>query len=220
MRGQITATSTFITKCASVQGCLPGVTLSLETCSFITTKFPENVDDHVILLKVVVMNSLLGTGIRDVVKVAGHINQIPDLDGSLKCGCPSVIDKIRQGHGIPRPKSEGDRDLYSFATKYAHFHNQSAYPIYDNNVVNALKKIKARCGFTDRELSYESLREYKVLKDVIDALRDFAKLEGWDYRRMDAPLWAYGKYLKGEVGGDAYKLIECAEKGFISAVVT
>jgi hypothetical protein len=219
MNVQGNAAGRFLSACARVQPFVPGVQSSLRACKLIVEKFPKNTNEEEILLKAVVINSLLGTAIRDVVRIASHIMGISELDARIERGDCSIIDALRQGHGIHRPKTTGDRDLYSFATKYAHFHNPAVFPIFDDNVANALKKLNAHCKFTRLTKADETLRDYEILKATVDKLKEYAQAQATGYQQVDAALWLYGKYLKNEIESDLYRSVEKAEGEFLSTVL-
>ena len=80
------------------------------------------------LLKVVTLNHLYGTGILATSKVAEHIYHL-NIDSKIHNGQPEavhLIAKVQLGKQI--------RNNYSFATKYCAWHNPNGFPIYDNYV--------------------------------------------------------------------------------------
>ena len=60
--------------------------------------------------------------------MASHIQQL-EIDNYLISADATVVNKIALGHGIPKPKRNGDKNFYSFATKYCNWHNKDAYPL-------------------------------------------------------------------------------------------
>ncbi len=105
-----------------------------------------------------------------VVRMAHHIVSIEDLDKMLGKGDFRAVESIRRGHGI-RLNSGEDRDFYSFATKYCHFHNSGHFPMWDTLVSELLyrwSKAKAWRAIA----SQESLRDYGRYHEIVTTARD------------------------------------------------
>jgi hypothetical protein len=93
----------------------------------------ENERIEQVLSKVCVLNSLYATSVYHVVRMAHHIVSIEDLDRMLDKGELNAVESIRRGHGIHLSNGK-DRDFYSFATKYCHFHSPERFPMWDTLV--------------------------------------------------------------------------------------
>jgi len=123
---------------------------TLQLCSQVFTQIPDyavcdrllrNVMDahrladglEAVLLKATLVNALYATNVYDIVTIARHI-ACPKIGDALRAGSPEAVEAIAREHGIGKGNASGYRDFYVFATKYAHWHNPDAYPIYDSYV--------------------------------------------------------------------------------------
>jgi hypothetical protein len=84
-------------------------------------QFPRNTDTSHVLLKVLVLNKLYSTRIRDidVDPLARHIGSL-GVDRRLSEGSVQAVDLIADCPTLKR--------YYSFATKFCSWHNPDAYP--------------------------------------------------------------------------------------------
>jgi hypothetical protein len=178
---------------------LPNSKIIDKTIRNVISKFRNNKVQSNVYVKVVLINALYKTAIMDIPKLANHIfNKRMKIDKKLKEGDITVIDDIRQGHGIgPNGESAGERDFYSFATKYSHFHNSQAFPICDNRVIRLFTKVNKEMTFRDEKFTQKNLRDYKIYKSVIDSLANHLhiNIKKWGYKKIDQGLWLWAKYL-------------------------
>lgn len=156
-----------------------------------------------VALKVSVLNDFYGTHIQDTYGFAEHIvNDVTDFDELVKSNNPDeqkdLIDRLENFHG---------KHMYSFATKYCHFHNPNDYPIYDSHVAMALKCYRNSdiLSFNDKEL-----QNYNEFKRVVGEFRKVCvqslskEEQNWglkwlSYKRTDKFLWNLGKELGKEI---------------------
>lgn len=162
-------------------------------------KFPENKIFEDILLKVTVINSLYSTNIFGIMKVAEHILEL-NLDSSLFKGEPDVVHQIAQGHGISKPKGNGDRNFYSFASKYCSWHNPDKYPIYDSYVSSILNEY--RKGYQDFQFEPEELKNYTKFKQIVENFKSHFSLRH-PVKEIDKFLWLYGQEHSLLIGKDS-----------------
>ncbi len=101
-------------------------------------KYPENTNEAQVLLKVVALNDLYSTLIpmraRDqpnVFDVAGCIPRL-NLDQAFKTRSLEIVNAISTTQFTGKRK----KNRFAFATKYASWHRQDAYPIWDSHVQN------------------------------------------------------------------------------------
>jgi hypothetical protein len=148
----------------------------------------------VVYEKTALLDRVYGTNVFDAFRLAQHIVSC-NIDSLLKIGDPTVVSKIRSGHGI-RAKKKGrkEKDLYSFATKYASWHRPDAYPIYDGLIGRLLPKLNRRFPFYNGPLSQQSLRDYSNLIAAIDSLTANLRLKHLRYKKIDKALWLWAKY--------------------------
>jgi len=156
-------------------------------------EFPNNERIEDIILKVTVVNNMYKTNVLATYKMAEHIKLL-DIDEKLRSKCPEVVEDIANlnAGGI-------ERRHYSFATKYCHNHDRENYPIYDKYVDKMLweyhnkKKEDGFCRFHRDEL-----KNYKRLKEVLNAFREYYKLTQFNFKEIDNFLWGYGRELFGK----------------------
>ena len=134
--------------------------------------------------------------IYDVPRIARHITGL-NIDQKLATTELSLIDDIRTGHGIGTTSKE--RNLYSFATKYVHFHKPDAYPLFDNLVKELLPAINKAIAFSRSRFTQKQLLNYPTYKETIDALMRFLDVATWGYKRFDEGLWVIARYKKEHV---------------------
>ncbi len=92
----------------------------------------------------------------------------------------------------------GEKNNYSFATKFCSFSKPDTYPIYDSLVFSVLKNYKKhqsdkKLSRLFRNVNYtkaDDLKEYEVFKNVIDLLKEKSNSS---YKDLDHFLWFYGK---------------------------
>ena len=163
-----------------------------ETIRLTIRTFPSNTDLHHVTIKAVIINALYGTVIYDVPRIAHHIAGLA-VDQKLAAADLSLIDDIRTGHGIGTDSKE--RNLYSFSTKYVHFHRPDVFPLFDNLVKELLPAINAAVAFRSR-FTQKQLLTYQTYKETIDALMRFLDVASWGYKRFDEGLWVIARYKR------------------------
>jgi len=151
---------------------------------------PGNTSVEHVLTKSALLNSLYSTQIYDIYRMAEHI-VTQDLDGALTSGSIEAVSRVREGHGITT-KMGKERDLYSFATKYCHWHKPKTYPMYDVNVARAIRMLNTRLRFAI-SLSDAVLSDYQQFKGLIDICKERLRLDWPGYKRLDQALWMIGR---------------------------
>jgi len=146
--------------------------------------FPKNESVEDIILKISALNDLYGTNIFATYKMAKHIQKLK-VDKYFDKKDLSVVGKIAVGHGI------GDRNFYSFATKYCSWHDKDTYPIYDTFVQRILTAYRKQDKFS--QFVNSDLRNYKAFAKVISDFKQKYSLTQHNLKEIDKFLWAYGK---------------------------
>lgn len=172
-------------------------------------QFPKNDTECSVYTKAILVNTLYRTAIQDIVGVARHI-LAKKIDAKLEAKDLSVVDDIRLGHGVG---GEQERNLYSFATKYVHFHRPNAYPIFDNLVKRLLSNLNKRMNFHDR-FTQADLRIYCKYKSVVDAFARHLEIGDWGYKKLDQGLWVYAKYCYDELPSELEDKLEKMEDAY------
>jgi hypothetical protein len=110
-----------------------------ETLRLLWTRFPHNTVTSHVLLKVVVLNTLYSTRIRDidVEPLAQHIVRL-NIDPPLDQGDLCAVERI---YNCPPLKM-----YYCFATKFCSWHNPTAYPSTTTMLMNAFGPTRSRTG--------------------------------------------------------------------------
>ena len=153
---------------------LDGWKLANEVISYYFQLCPKNTKEHSVVTKVVLVNSLYFTNIREPLQMARHILELHGLDAQLEVGEVEAVERI----------AKDDRYYISFASKYAHFHNRTAFPIFDSFAVAAMAQLQER-GF--------SFPSYTKFFETIKAFREQAGLTFVSWEDFDKYLWLYGQ---------------------------
>ncbi|MBA7572205.1 hypothetical protein ES708_13981 [subsurface metagenome] len=153
---------------------LDGWRLANEVISSYFKDHPGNTKKHSVVTKVVLVNSLYFAGIREPLRMVRHILELHELDAQLQAGGIEAVERIAQA----------DRYYVAFASKYAHFHNKTAFPIFDSFAVAAMAQLQ------ERGLSFPN---YTKFFETIKAFREQAGLTSVSWEDFDKYLWLYGQ---------------------------
>ena len=156
-----------------------------------------NTDIEDVLIKIYALNDAYGTSIFWPVDVAKNILDM-EIDDCLSKEGISVIEKIAKKNGEEKFEFQGKngetikREFYSFATKYASFHQPEKYPLFDSNVKRALIYFKTNCS--KEFILNNNFREYKDFRSTIE---NFQKVFGLQksFRNIDKYLYLVGREL-------------------------
>lgn len=174
--------------------------------------YPQNVRLDHILIKVSILNSLYRTNIYQIYRIAQHIHQMEEekrLDSKISAGDLEAVELLRKGHGIRRSSDVNFSDLFSFATKYCHWHQPDYFPIYDSRMESAVRWLAKRVKFTI-DLNHDSLYNVQVLKRVVEECRGLVSQEDWKgFKKIDQALYELGYMVtvKSELEDDEFKQI-------------
>jgi len=153
--------------------------------------FPTNTKVAHVLLKVLILNKLYSTRIRDidVEVVARHIVSLRS-DSLLANGTSRAVKLVAQ------VKIDGKvRNKYSFATKYCNWHNRAFFAIYDSSVDCALWAYAKKDGFA--KFYRKEFWDYDKFLKIMEDFRTFYGLRSVPFKRLDKFLWLQGKKLRG-----------------------
>ncbi|MGM9872964.1 MAG: hypothetical protein ACI30X_05865 [Muribaculaceae bacterium] len=157
----------------------------------------SNSDFDAVYLKCTVLNDFYSTRIPsdELAKIAKKIvKNHAQIDAWLAAGADDIIEAIC---------SYGSRSNYSFATKYANWHNHLDFPIYDSFVHELLCCLR-QCAMPDLFPSNKSLKKYgclrAVLKKVVDQYnltfcKDANGIDMINYKLLDKFLWALSNFV-------------------------
>src|ERR1035441_2254588 len=167
----------------------PSTRLGEDALGQLWAQFPRNTETPHVLLKVLALNNLYKTRVRDIdVEIlARHIAGL-GIDPLLAEGSASAVDLITHCDKL--------RDYVSFATKYCSWHNPDAYPIYDSRVNECLWSYKKQDGFA--KFHRQDLSVYPRLCDVMIRFRQFYSLGAFNFKAIDKFLWLQGESLFGQ----------------------
>jgi hypothetical protein len=155
----------------------------------ITTYFKEhfpNDKPSIVAVKVVLISSLYYARIFEPLKMAAHIVGLQGLDSELRNGDVNAVERI----------AHLDRYEMSFASKYAHFHNKEAFPLYDHFAAGAIAALGSK-GF--------SCAKYTDFFDIITSFRQQSGLLSTSWGMLDKYLWLYGQKKDLDKGKDVNK---------------
>lgn len=144
----------------------------------------ENNKLDIVLIKVLLIDSLYKTNLKDQISVAEHIYKISNIDENLKSRNLEIVDKIAKWNNLSKNKT---MNLLSFASKFCHFHDKRAYPIYDKYVVIALKKFLP---------NWKDKRNFSNFLNAINQFKQENKIESTPFEDLDKFLWLYGLLLR------------------------
>lgn len=170
--------------------------LAEEALGQLRAQFPLNTDIRHVLLKVLVLNKLYGTMIRDieVETVAKHIVGL-GIDPLLAQGSLQAVTLITDCPNV--------RQYLSFASKFCSWHNPTAYPIYDGNVRECLSSYQKQDSFAQFR-NKEDLYYYQKLFDAVLAFRSHYGLNSLTFKQLDKFMYRVGgqilKARKGQKG--------------------
>ena len=170
--------------------------LAEEALGQLRAQFPLNTDIRHVLLKVLVLNKLYGTMIRDieVETVAKHIVGL-GIDPLLAQGSLQAVTLITDCPNV--------RQYLSFASKFCSWHNPTAYPIYDGNVRECLFSYQKQDSFAQFR-NKEDLYYYQKLFDSVLAFSSHYGLNSLTFKQLDKFMYRVGgqilKARKGQKG--------------------
>jgi hypothetical protein len=135
--------------------------------------------DEESLIKCVSVNTLYGTQVFAIVRMAAHVNHIFE-SGSIYPET-DLVERIA--------RVDSHRNHVSFASKLCYFFVSNRLPIYDEAARDALKFHLGRRYITNRDSPYDGFRAN------LKALSQAAELN-LDWRRLDRYLWLVGIYRR------------------------
>ena len=156
------------------------------------TTYPDNLEFGDIYLKVAALNSMYGTNIYAIFRVAQLIYDL-QIDPGLNAHDPDLVEAIARVQ-----TSNGKiRRNYSFATKYCSWHRPKEFPIYDSYVDGLLWLYAQHNDFFGGERFHRAglWNNYQIFTRVFLAFRDYFSLQETTIRQIDKFLWLYGQEL-------------------------
>jgi hypothetical protein len=143
-------------------------------------------DAEACLLKAVVVNSLYGTQVFAIVRMAAHVEEVLAQSSLEESGC-ELVEQIAT---LPPVDGKKPKRHTSFAAKFCHFFvDEERFPIYDEAARNTLKLHLSDAYAEDAE------RPYVGFSGNLARLRTEAGLE-CSSRELDRYLWLTGMYMK------------------------
>lgn len=163
-------------------------------------RYPDNTSEAQVLLKVVTLNLLYSTQIPtrsanrpNVFDLAKRIPKL-NVDRAFKEGTLEIVDTI----SITQFAGKKPVNRFSFATKYASWHRQDIYPMWDSKVQNyltCLRKLhrvewdKFADGFRLSSNDWGYLEFYKLM----ERMRTRFHLVEVSVKDLDKFLWWHGR---------------------------
>jgi hypothetical protein len=139
------------------------------------------------LLKCVTVNTLYGTQVLAIVRMADHVWQVLAKHPIEDLG-PDIVKHIAR---LPSSGDDKQRKFVSFAAKFCHFFiDQERFPIYDEA---AREVLKLHLG--QKALVVDEEDPYTAFCSNLNLLRNAAQIQG-SGRDLDRYLWITGMYMK------------------------
>ncbi len=132
-------------------------------------KFPLNTDPDLVAMKVGLVDITNSTHLSQhkskisMVELASVIAAIPDMDERIAVGDPEVVNEIA--------RSNGNINLFSFASKYCCYHNRNLYGRDDYSILDTVLKEYLPRYFSDvtknQIQKWQDSFQYKEYNDYI-----------------------------------------------------
>lgn len=168
-----------------LHGRMAGWVLTDRSLAELGRRFPEW-EPEATLLKVVAVNSLYGTNVWAVSRMAEHVHAVMAATDVASAG-PELVEKLAALRGPGGEKVQ--RRHISFASKLAHFYVDSArYPIYDSY---ARWMVWSHLG--RRNWAWDRQRPYQSYCEMYERLKVLAGLDVSN-RELDRYLWLSCQY--------------------------
>lgn len=172
---------------------------------------PQNTDLSDVFIKATILNTFYNTQIFSILPVAQHILKIRNMDDRLQKGDESLIAEFKEVD----LGGEKHLNLYSFATKYCHFHNNDAFPMYDSYLLDLLWIFMNNSDFDKfknrKHTSYDKFKvhtSYEKFKELLlnfkkhykleQCFKDFHQLGQSSTKEFDMFLWQLGRDISKE----------------------
>ena len=174
--------------------------ISEPALSDLFNRYPDNTDEAQVLLKVVTLNLFYSTQIPtrspDRPTVFDLAKRIPKLnvDRAFKEGSLKIVNTISTTQ-FPRKKPV---NRFSFATKYASWHRQDIYPMWDSKVQNYLTRLRILHRvewdkFADGFRLSSNDWGYPEFYKLMDRMRAHFNLVEVSFKDLDKFLWWHGR---------------------------
>lgn len=161
-----------------------------DTIRWLVAKYPKNATVNHVLSKAAIINNLYNTHIsgNDLIKIASFIvEQHQIIDFLIEQGNIEAVYEIGR-------TNKDLKNQFVFASKYCHFHNPEAFPIFDKYSRAALVCLNNSEHFF-KKITENSLLEYKQFYKAINSF--ISKIAtGYSYKQADEFLWLYGMEIK------------------------
>ncbi len=155
-------------------------------------KFPYNNDPDVVAMKIGLIDITNSTHLSQhkslisMDELCHIIASIPEIDNRIKVGDPEVVNEIA--------RSNGNINLFSFATKYCCYHNRNLYGNDDYSILDTVLKEYLPIYFNDitknQIQKWQSGFEYKKYNDYITKKLDELRITTTNRKRkFDHFIW-------------------------------
>lgn len=155
-------------------------------------KFPTNTDPDIVAMKVGLIDITNSTHLSQhkskisMVELSRIIASIPDIDARIKAGDPEVVNQIA--------RSNGNINLFSFASKYCCYHNKNLYGQDDYSILDTVLKEYLPRYFNDvtkgQIQKWQNSFDYKAYNDYItDKLDELGITIEFRKRKFDLFVW-------------------------------
>jgi hypothetical protein len=176
----------------------PVYLLNKNSLDDLIVKYPNSTDLIGLRIKSICINECYSTRInsKDLIPLARWICSIKNVDSKIKSGDASIVNEIAASCSIGGVTT---KDVYSFASKYCHFHNPDQFPIFDSFVHDMLCQLQNEQDFyriqtgERRKFTQADLKNYSKFKKIRRAFVDYFKLGSYTVLDIDKFLWRAGR---------------------------
>ena len=171
-------------------------------------EYPDHKNKAAVDIKVKLLNLFYSTGIQAVNKMTDNVLSINNIDERLTQGDLLLVSEIATLRLVG-----GERNNYSFATKYCALHQPEKFPIYDSIVADTFEslfeqgflpqyhykrsKTSEPNTFTKSEFAAK-LKNYKFYVRFYDYFMELFDLKDFTYREIDSYIWGAFKLAGNE----------------------
>lgn len=164
------------------------------------TTYPNSTSEAQVLLKVVALNNLYSTQIPTHAPDRPNVFDIAECIPKLKIDQAFKESSLEIVNAISTTQFPGKRRInrFSFATKYASWHRQDIYPMWDRNVQNYLTGLRELHraewdNFADGFKLSSNEWGYPEFHALLVRFRAHFRLVEVSFKNLDKFLWRHGR---------------------------
>ena len=209
----------FVSFCADQFSSLSDIKAGDEAINDAIQRNHANIEKWCVYQKLALVSTFYKTPIYNTRKLANHIFVHGEmLDRYLSLGDLQAVAIIRQGHNI-RTRNNNEWDFFSFASKYACWHEPNKYAIFDRLVAKLLVDLNKQLHFCETPVNrrqFDGTNGYACFKDIIDNFSERFNLVSARYKQLDQGMWVWAKCRYKP--NDVMEVLEGVKRQFVNLV--